>query len=31
VVEQAFPLADAAAAHRALEERATVGKVVLVV
>jgi NADPH:quinone reductase len=30
VVEQAFPLADAAAAHRALEERATVGKVVLV-
>jgi NADPH2:quinone reductase len=30
VVEHTYPLADAAAAHRALEERATVGKVVLV-
>ncbi|HTE59065.1 MAG TPA: zinc-binding dehydrogenase [Solirubrobacteraceae bacterium] len=31
VVEHSFPLADAAAAHRALEQRATVGKVVLAV
>jgi NADPH2:quinone reductase len=30
VVAAAFPLADAAAAHQALEDRATTGKVVLV-
>jgi NADPH2:quinone reductase len=30
LVEQTFPLADAAAAHTALETRATVGKVVLI-
>jgi NADPH2:quinone reductase len=29
VIGQTFPLADAAAAHAALEARATVGKVVL--
>ena len=29
VVAATFPLADAAAAHRALEDRATTGKVVL--
>jgi NADPH2:quinone reductase len=30
LVDEPFPLADAAAAHRAIEDRATVGKVVLV-
>ena len=29
LVDDPFPLADAAAAHRAIEDRATVGKVVL--
>jgi NADPH2:quinone reductase len=31
VVGQRFPLAEAAAAHRAIEARATVGKTVLMV